>query len=911
MGFDLASPGFRNPVDAAARLARSWAAPTGCPNERGMSDETPDPSQSIVPIRIEDEMRNSYIDYAMSVIIGRALPDVRDGLKPVHRRILFAMHEQSNTWNRPYKKSARIVGDVLGKYHPHGDSAAYDALVRMAQDFSMRVPLIDGQGNFGSVDGDPAAAMRYTEVRMTRITGELLADIEKETVDFGPNYDGSEQEPLVLPARFPNLLVNGAEGIAVGMATRIPPHNLGEILRASIHLIDHPEATTADLMGFVPGPDFPTAAFLYGLDGIRQAYETGRGVIRLRARTEIEVDERTNKPSIIVTELPYQVNKARLLEKIAELVRDKAIEGITDLRDESDRHGMRVVIELRRDVNEQVMLNQLFRRTQLEISFGIHMLAIVNGQPRVLGLRDILSHFLDFRRDVVTRRCIFELRKAEERVHILYGLRKAVDMIDEVIRTIRASTDVDEARSGLMTLLEIDAVQAQAILDMRLQRLTNLQIQKLLDEIEQVEGFIARMKEILNDERELLGVIRSELSEILAAYADARRTEILPISGEFTLEDLIANEDEVVTITQGGYIKRTLISEYRTQKRGGKGRKGMTMKDEDVIANAFVATTHSSLLFFTSKGKVYRLKVHELPSGGRAQRGRPIVNLIPVEQDESVAAVLRFDAFAEDTYVITVTRQGLIKKSALTAYQNIHSGGLIGVSIPDDDELIYAGLCQPQDHIMIVTRDGQSIRFDEDDARPMGRNTRGVIGVRMRDGDEVTSVTVISKEAMAQDEVLRQQEGDNAEKTTARVTVLTLTQRGYGKRTTLSEFPDQSRGGLGVITIKTGERNGKVAASLLVESSDQLLITTDRGKIIRTPVVDVSVLGRNTLGVRLISLDDDERVIGVARYAEAEAEEDEGSAEEGEAGADPAEGDVSALDHAEDAPSASDEDDPS
>ncbi|TVQ98366.1 MAG: DNA gyrase subunit A [Deltaproteobacteria bacterium] len=845
-----------------------------------MSENELPANASVVPVRIEDEMRSSYLDYAMSVIIGRALPDVRDGLKPVHRRILFAMYEQGNTYNRAFKKSARIVGDVIGKYHPHGDSAVYDALVRMAQGFSMRAPLVDGQGNFGSVDGDPAAAMRYTEVRMTRVTSELLADIEKETVDYAPNYDGSEQEPVVLPTRFPNLLVNGSEGIAVGMATKIPPHNLGEVLAATILLIDHPDATLDDLMELLPGPDFPTAGYLYGLDGIRDAYEGGRGVIRIRARTDVEVDERTQKPSIIVTELPYQVNKARLLEKIAELVRDRAVEGITDLRDESDRRGMRMVIECRRDVNTQVLLNQLFRKTQLEVSFGINMLAIVAGQPRVLGLREVLTSFIDFRRDVVTRRCLHELRKAEDRMHILHGLKKALDMIDEVIRTIRASANVGEAREGLMALLEIDAVQAQAILDMRLQKLTSLEINKLIDEINQVQQEIDRLRRILSDENELLSVIRTELVEVRDAYADERRTEILPFSGELTIEDLIANEDEVVTITHAGYIKRTVIGEYRTQKRGGKGSKGIDTKDEDVVANVFVTTTHSSLLIFTTTGKCYRLKVHELPAGGRATRGRPIINLIPVTAEERVAAVLPFDDFAEDTYILSITRNGTVKKSPLVAYQNIHSGGLIGVSIPEGDELIDVRLCHPGDEIMLTTLDGQSIRFDQDDVRPTGRNTMGVRGVRLREGDHVVSVVVLSREILEEDAALEAEEGGDAGKATRRNTVLTITENGYGKRTHLPEYPLQGRGGLGVITMKTSDRNGQVAAARFVAPDDQLIVITNRGQTIRTPIADVSVLGRNTQGVRIINLDGSEKVVGVARFSEREEEELEGEGTE-------------------------------
>jgi len=877
-------------------------------------------------VRIEEEMRSSYMDYAMSVIIGRALPDVRDGLKPVHRRILYAMYEQGNVHNRPYKKSARIVGDVIGKYHPHGDSAVYDALVRMAQDFSMRLPLADGQGNFGSVDGDPPAAMRYTEVRMTQACSELLADLEKETVDFGPNYDGQEHEPLVLPTRIPNLLVNGSEGIAVGMATRIPPHNLGEVIGGVMHLIDNPETTVEDLMEFIPGPDFPTAGFLYRLDGIRSAYETGRGVVKLRARTEIETDERTGKDWIIVTELPFQVNKAKLLEKIAQLVREKAVDGITDLRDESDRRGMRVVIELRRDVNAQVVLNHLFKRTYLETSFGINMLAIVAGQPVVLPLKQILEHFLDFRRDVVTRRTLFELKKAQARLHILEGLKLAVDMIDEVIRTIRASKDGDEARSRLMALLDLSRLQAQAILDMRLQRLTGLEINKLVDEIEDRQRFIDRQQEILNDEGELLGVIRKELAEIRDAYATPRRTEILPISGEISIEDLIANEDEVVTLSHTGYIKRTPLAEYRTQRRGGRGLRGMATKEEDFVEDVWVTTTHSALLVFTSVGKVYRLKVHELPAGGRSAKGKPIINLLPVDKEEKVSAVVPFETFEEGRYILTATHGGLVKKTPLPTYRNIHAGGIIAVNVPEGDELLSVHLCGKGDRILIASVDGQSITFRETDARPMGRATRGVRGIRLRAGDAAIGVVVLPLEQLiAQelalpeemspvteledildeptDEVLAVLEGEDAsveaddgdedaaaddeETALKHMTVLTVTENGYGKRTAMARYPVQKRGGLGVITIKTSERNGRVAGCRLVSNEDQIIIITDGGKIIRTRVSEIPVLGRNTQGVKVINLESGEKVVGVARFGERDDED----LDESEEGADELDGD--------------------
>lgn len=892
-----------------------------------------DSDNSIVPVRIESEMRSSYIDYAMSVIVGRALPDVRDGLKPVHRRILYAMYEQGNTYNRAYKKSARIVGNVIGKYHPHGDSAVYDALVRMAQDFSMRLPLVDGQGNFGSIDGDKAAAMRYTEVRMTRACGAMLADIDKETVDYGPNYDNSEMEPLVLPTRIPNLLVNGSEGIAVGMATRIPPHNLHEVVSAVIALIDNPELTFDELLGIVKGPDFPTAASIHGISGIREAYRTGRGSIRIRARTEIEHNERSGKSAIIVTELPFQVNKARLLEKIAQLIREKAIEGITDLRDESDRSGMRIFIELRRDVMPQVILNQLFKKTELQKSFGMNMLAIVAGQPKTLTLREILEHFIDFRRDVVTRRCLYELRKAEERLHILYGLRKALDMIDEVVATIRASADVEEARAGLIELLEIDLIQANAILDMRLQRLTNLEIDKLIEEIEQIEARVARLREILDNESELLGVIRGELEDVRQTYGTERATEILPDEGDFSIEDLIEDKDEVLTLTHSGYIKRTDMAEVRVQKRGGKGLKGMETKDEDVIVDVWATNTHASLLVFTSVGKAYVLKVHEVPAGGRNSRGKPIVNLIPVEKDERVQAIVPFESFDDDVFIITATRAGIVKKSQLSRFKNIHSSGIIGVKLNDGDELINARLCREGDDVMLVTRFGRSIRFDQDDARPMGRNTTGVKGITLRADDEVVSMVVMSREHIdasaaisslsgedtlddelddddatvdeaveeeavddvALDEIDAENIGGFGRYVAGCRTVLTITERGFGKRTHFEEYRRQTRGGKGIITMKLRSEDALVRCRL-VDDSDQVILITDTGRIIRTRTSDISILGRNTQGVRLMRLADNERIVGVARYAEREVEEDDADAEledpSAEAGSDEHAGDA-------------------
>lgn len=887
-----------------------------------------EPTTSIVPVRIEDEMRSSYIDYAMSVIVGRALPDVRDGLKPVHRRILFAMHEQSNTYNKAYKKSARIVGDVIGKYHPHGDSSVYDALVRMAQDFSMRLPLVDGQGNFGSVDGDPAAAMRYTEVRMTRACSLVLADIEKDTVDFGPNYDGSEHEPLVMPTRIPTLLVNGSEGIAVGMATKIPPHNVSELIGACIELIENPEATLDDLMQHVKGPDFPTAASIHGRAGIREAYETGRGSVKIRAKTDIEFDERTGKSAIIVTELPYQVNKARLLEKIAQLLREKVLEGITDLRDESDRHGMRMYIELRRDVVPQVMLNQLFKRTELQKTFGVNMLAIVAGLPQVLTLKQVLGHFLDFRRDVVTRRTLFELRKARERHHILIGLRKALDMIDEVVRTIRASNDAEQARQGLIKLLDIDVIQANAILDMRLQRLTGLEINKILEEIAQIERLMARLQEILDHEVELLGVIRGELEEVREQLGEGRRTDILADDGEISLHDLIADEDEVLTLTHSGYVKRTPLAEYRMQRRGGVGLRGLTTRAEDVVEDVWVTNTHATLLIFTSVGKVHRLPVHEIPSGGRNARGRPIINLIPVTTDEKVQAIVSFTDFDEDTYILTATRQGVVKKTALSLFRNINVSGIIGVRINEGDELINARLCREGDHILITTRLGRAIRFAQEDVRATGRATTGVRGVNLRADDEAIAMVVMSEEDMRAsaeaagipfeggvpveasddlddanaelnaeieelDELEEEEEivdlGDDvvAEDGPARGyyagarTVLSITDLGFGKRTRYEQFRLQNRGGLGLITMKLSERNGQIASCHLVDDEDQIILITNTGRVIRMRTSDISILGRNTQGVRLMRLRENETIVGVARFEDREDDLDDEELEDG------------------------------
>ncbi len=812
---------------------------------------------NVIPVNIEDEIRHSYLDYAMSVIIGRALPDVRDGLKPVHRRILYAQHELGNRYNSAYKKSARIVGDVIGKYHPHGDSAVYDALVRMAQDFNMRVPLVDGQGNFGSVDGDPAAAMRYTEVRMARVAQDLLADIDKDTVEWVPNYDDSEQEPDVLPTKVPNLLVNGSSGIAVGMSTNIPPHNIKEVIDATVALIENPDLEVSDLMEHIPGPDFPTAGVIYGADGIRSAYETGRGIVRMRARVDIEVDPRTDKPRLIITELPYQVNKARLIEKIAHLVRDKKVDGITDIRDESDREGMRVVIELRRDVLPEIVLNNLFKATQMQSSFGIIMLAIVNGQPKEMSLKEVLRHFIDFRRDVVTRRTIYDLGKAEDRAHILEGLKIALDWLDEVIELIRGSDSPSEAQKGLMERFELSERQADAILQMRLQKLTGLEREKIISELEEVRERIQYYRSLLADEAMMMGVIKDELSEVRETYKDERRTEILYEVSEISLEDLIAEEDMVVTLSQQGYIKRTPADEYRAQRRGGRGKRGMGTKDEDFVTDMFVASTHTNILIFTSVGKLYKLRTHELPLGSRTTKGKAVVNLLPLEEDETVQTILPADDFEEGKNVVFATRQGMIKKTELLAYQNVHSGGIIALNLREGDELVAVRLSDGDDQIFMATRQGQAIRFTEDDARTMGRVATGVIGIRFKDEDDW----------LVGMEVLPKVEEDH--------TILTITENGYGKRTAIDEYPLQGRGGRGVITMKVNDRNGPLVEARLVHDDDQLMLITDSGQILRTRVGEISTYGRNTQGVKVMVTDEDETVVSIARLQETEEPDEE------------------------------------
>jgi len=805
-------------------------------------------AQEKIPVYIEDEMKKSYMSYAMSVIIGRALPDVRDGLKPVHRRILFAMHEMGVEWNKPYKKSARVVGDVIGKYHPHGDVAVYDAITRMVQDFSLRYPLIDGQGNFGSIDGDAPAAMRYTEVRMARLSGAILSDIEKETVDWGPNYDDSLKEPLVMPAAFPNLLVNGSSGIAVGMATNMPPHNLSEVIDAIVHLINKPEATINELMKFIPGPDFPTAGFIHGREGIKEAYTTGRGIIQMRARTIVEKNPRTNRQAIVITEIPYQVNKTKLIEKIAELVRDKKIEGISDIRDESDREGMRIVVELKRDEVSEVILNNLFLHTQMQGTFGVINLSIVDGQPRILNLRELLRQFIRFRKEVVTRRTIFELKKAKERAHILEGLKIAIDNLDEVITLIRKSKGPQEAKDGLIKRFKLSEIQAQAILDMKLQRLTALEREKIVEEYKEILKLIKRLEELLASEKLLMEVVVDELKEIKKQFGDERRTEIIEKTGEITMEDIIAEEDMVVTVTHGGYIKRNPTSLFRIQKRGGKGKTGMTTREEDFVEALFVASTHSYILFFTNKGKVYSLKVYDIPQAGAAAKGKAIVNILNLTQDEKITAFLPVKEFAEGKFIVMATKYGVIKKTDLQAFSNIRSGGIIALGLDEGDELIATRLTDGSKEIFIGTREGQAIRFNEEQVRDMGRVARGVRAINLAKED-----AVVSMEAL--------EEGK---------TILTVTERGYGKRTEIKEYRSQLRGGMGIINIKVTEKNGRVAGIAQVNTEDELVITTNIGKIIRIAMKDVSVIGRNTQGVKLIGVEKDERVTGIAPIAEKE-----------------------------------------
>jgi len=793
-------------------------------------------------VNIEDEMKKSYLEYSMSVIIGRALPDIRDGLKPVHRRVLYGMHDLKNYFNRPFKKSARVVGDVIGKYHPHGDAAVYDTIVRMAQDFSLRYPLVDGQGNFGSVDGDPPAAMRYTEVRMTQLAQDFLSDIDKETVDFVPNYDDSLLEPVILPTTIPNLLVNGSSGIAVGMATNIPPHNLGEVCDAIIKVIEEPDVDLKDLISILPGPDFPTAGFIHGRKGIHEAYRTGRGICRIRARAFVEKVAK-NRERIVIAEIPYQVNKARLLEKIADLVKEKKVEGISDIRDESDREGMRVAIDVKREGNALVILNRLYKFTQMEVSFGIIFLAIVNGRPEVLTLKRILEHFIAHRREIIIRRTTYDLRKAEERAHILEGLKKALDSLDDVIELIRSSSDAKAAKSRLMAEFELSDVQSQAILEMRLQRLTGLEREKIKAEYEEVLKNISRFKAILASPTMVLQMIKEEMQAIKEKHGDERRTEILEESEDIDVEDLIAEEDMVVTISHAGYIKRNAISLYRAQRRGGKGLTGARPKAEDFVELLFVASSHDYLLFFTNKGRVYWKKVHEIPEGGRMSRGKAIVNLLDLQRGERVATTLSVRDFEQGKYLVMATKKGVVKKTALLSYSRPRSAGIVAVKIREEDELITVRLTNGEQDIFLTTRNGKSIRFPESDLRSMGRVSTGNIGIRMEPSDEVVGMEVLDEGA----------------------TILTVTQNGYGKRTRTEAYRTQARGGRGILTIKTTEKNGPVVYSYQVTDQDQLMIMTESGKIIRLRAADISLIGRNTQGVKLIDLAEGEKVVGVAR----------------------------------------------
>ena len=805
-------------------------------------------TEKLAQISIESEMKKSYLDYAMSVIIGRALPEVRDGLKPVHRRILYAMRELKNDWNKAYKKSARIVGDVIGKYHPHGDTAVYDTIVRMAQDFSLRYPLVDGQGNFGSVDGDPPAAMRYTEIRMMRMAHEMMEDLDKETVEFVPNYDDSLSEPCVLPAKIPNLLVNGSAGIAVGMATNIPPHNLFEVIEAAKAVIDNPDLTSRDLLPYIPGPDFPTAGIIYGTKGIHDAYTTGRGIIRIRARAVIEKDKRTGRDTIVITELPYQVNKAKLIEKIASLIRKKQIEGVRYIRDESDREGMRIAVGLKKDQFAEVIINQLYKHTQMENSFGIIFLAIVNNQPQQLSLKKILEHFILHRREIIIRRTRYDLKKAEARAHILEGLKIALENLDDVVFLIRESKSPDQAKQGLVRTYDLTEIQAQAILDMRLQRLTGLEQEKILEEYKNTLKDIAWYKEILGSERLVKNIIKEELSQVQQEYGDDRRTEIVESTKEITIEDMIVEEDMVVTISKTGYIKRNPITLYRKQQRGGKGKTAMGVKDDDFIASLFVASTHHMFLFFTNQGRVYWCKVYDIPQAGRMSRGKAIVNLLNLGKDEKLTTVLAVPAFEPGNYVIMATRSGLVKKTDLMAFSRPRSGGIIALSLIPGDELIAARITDGTQNIFLGSAMGKSIRFHESDVRPSGRVARGVHGLRLAQGDRIVGMEVLSHGQ----------------------TLFAATENGYGKRTSIDEYPLQRRGGKGVITIKTSERNGQVVAILLVDDDDDLMLMADTGKLIRMSVRQISVISRNTQGVKLIGLLPEEKVAGVARLAEKE-----------------------------------------
>tara|TARA_Y100000588_G_scaffold393231_2_gene508230 strand:+ start:29515 stop:32019 length:2505 start_codon:yes stop_codon:yes gene_type:complete len=807
---------------------------------------------------IVDEMRESYLNYSMSVIVSRALPDVRDGLKPVHRRILYGMSELGSQWNRAYKKSARIVGEVLGKYHPHGDSSVYDALVRMAQHFSMRYELVDGQGNFGSIDGDNAAAMRYTESRMTKVAGEMLRDLDKNTVSWTLNFDETLKEPSVLPAVVPNLLVNGSEGIAVGMATKIPPHNLTEIVDGLISLIDNSDIAVNELMEHIKGPDFPTSGLVMGIDGLEEAYTTGRGKIKMRARAHIETPK-SGKDSIVVTELPYQVNKATLMEKIADLVRAKKIEGITDLRDESDKDGIRVVIETKKDAVPEVILNLLYKHTQLQDTFGIILLALVDGIPKVMALKEMLNHFIEFRHTIVVKRTEFDLETAEARAHILEGLKIALDNIDDIIKIIRNSKDPSQAKEGLMNGFNLSAKQSQAILDMRLQKLTGLEVEKVVEEYKETIKTISSLKGILSSRSQRMDIIKSELMEIRELYGDERRTEIIPVSTEFSIEDMIAEEDAVITITHQGYIKRTAVSTYRTQRRGGRGVQGAASKDEDFIEHLFIANTHSQILFFTDRGKCYWLKVYDIPQGGRAARGRAIVNLIGCEPGEKVEAFAGVKEFDDNHYVVMATEKGIVKKTILSAYGKPRKGGIYAIEIRNGDKLIEAKITDGENDILLGTREGKSIRFYEGNIRPSGRKTMGVKGITLSSKDDrVIGMLVVKREG----------------------TILVGTERGYGKRTDVIQYRTQTRGGKGVLTMRCTEKTGKMVNIMEVVDRDDLIVITDSGVLMRQPVADIRTIGRVTQGVRLVKLDEGTTISSITRVVHEDQTDKEAKAQE-------------------------------
>jgi DNA gyrase subunit A len=809
-------------------------------------------SESMAVISIEKEMKKSYLDYAMSVIIGRALPDVRDGLKPVHRRVLFAMRELKNDFNKPYKKSARIVGDVIGKYHPHGDTAVYDTIVRLAQNFSMRYTLVDGQGNFGSIDGDSPAAMRYTEVRMTRLAHQMLEDLDKETVDLIPNYDESLTEPSVLPAKVPALIINGSSGIAVGMATNIPPHNLSEVVDATCALIDDPHISIGEMMQYLPGPDFPTAGIIYGTTGIHEAYKTGRGIIRMRARLAVETDK-ADRETIVITEIPYQVNKARLVQKIDELIKGKILDGVSYVRDESDRHGMRIAVVLKKGAVSGVVVNLLYKHTQMESSFGIIFLAVVRQRPQVLTLKEILENFIGHRKEVIIRRTRFDLNKAEERAHILEGLKIALDNLDAVVKLIRESKSPVEAKERLTTAFGLSVIQAQAILEMRLQRLTGLEREKIVSDYEAVLNDIARLKEILASEQLVLDLIKAELTELKEQFGDARRTEIVAATQELTIEDMIAEEDMVVTITNSGYIKRNPITLYQSQHRGGKGKTGMGTKDEDFVSHLFVASTHHSFLFFTNRGKVYWCKVYDIPQAGRTSRGKAIVNLLNFEEGERMTTVLAVPAFEPGYYILMATQNGTVKKTDIMAFSRPRAGGIIALDLAPEDELIKAHITDGTQNVFLASAAGKSIRFHESDIRPSGRISRGVRGMRLDVDDRIVGM-----------EAVRYSQ-----------TLFAVTENGFGKRTSIDEYPVHKRGGKGVITIKTTQRNGLVVGLLEVQDDQDVMLVTDRGKIIRMPVSNISVISRNTQGVKLIGMESGERVVSAACLAEAEEEDQE------------------------------------